>query len=179
MERSVCKVTARAIGCALALLAGAAASAAPLDASGPPTTVVLVRHAEKAAEPKTDPVLSAAGEARAQALARRLARAGVVRILVSDRQRTRLTATPLAAALGLEPEAIPADDPSATAATILARPGGTVLVVGHSNTLGPIIEALGGGAIEPIAETSYDDFYVVTLSAGCRAAVLHLTYEGS
>ena len=65
------------------------------------TTVVLVRHAEKVDE-SADAALSAAGLARAAALGAALEHAGVRAIFVTQFQRTRGTAEPLATRLGLE-----------------------------------------------------------------------------
>lgn len=75
--------------------------------------LLLVRHGEsEAARPEApfplvegqgDPALHPAGEAQAEAVARRLAAAGVAAIYVSNLRRTAQTAAPLAAALGLTP----------------------------------------------------------------------------
>src|SRR5947209_6360731 len=78
-------------GMAIASFLLAALVAAPTQ-----TTVILVRHAEKAAEPKEDPVLSDAGMTRAKALALALRDAGVQAILTTSKQRTRSTVQPLA-----------------------------------------------------------------------------------
>src|ERR1700694_910208 len=63
--------------------------------------LVLVRHADKAAEPADDPPLTAAGAKRAQDLAAALRTAGVTAIITTQLRRTRETAQPLATALGL------------------------------------------------------------------------------
>src|SRR5688572_14937113 len=68
------------------------------------TTVLLVRHAEKAAQPADDPPLTAEGEARAQALVQVARDAGVTAIVTTQFQRTRLTGAPLAQALGITAE---------------------------------------------------------------------------
>src|SRR3954467_6450857 len=71
--------------------------AAPLRAqSAAPTTVIVVRHAEKAAEPASDPALTALGSARADALYDLVKDAGVQAVMSTEFQRTRLTAAPTA-----------------------------------------------------------------------------------
>ena len=81
------------------------------------TTVIVIRHAEKESGGPVDPPLSAAGEARAALLARMFGDAkGPGRldaIYVSPAVRSRSTAAPLAARLGLTPIVAPADDAKA------------------------------------------------------------------
>ncbi|HEY0438923.1 MAG TPA: histidine phosphatase family protein, partial [Xanthobacteraceae bacterium] len=67
-------------------------------------TLILVRHADTAPQP--DRPLSEAGLKRAQDLAAALRNAGVTAIITTQLRRTRETAQPLAAALGLVPEVI-------------------------------------------------------------------------
>lgn len=164
------------------LLAGALAAAAQTPSPEPPKeepsvqpiTVVLARHAEKAAEPKDDPPLSAAGERRAGRLADLLEKSGVTALYATDTRRTQQTLAPLAARLGLTVTVVSAKDTAAMAQAILGHPGGTVVVAGHSNTLGPILEALGAPAIEPIGDGDYDNLYVATIFAPGKATVLRL-----
>jgi phosphohistidine phosphatase SixA len=144
-----------------------------------PTVVVLVRHAEKVTPdpPDADPALTAAGQARALALAETLADAGVDAILTSQWQRTRLTAAPLAERLGIEPEVFSTSgaqaQPEAVAEAIRTRHAGqTVLVVGHSNTVPEVIAALGGPAVEAICESQYADLFVLVLDDGGEAPAL-------
>ncbi|MDY7093353.1 MAG: phosphoglycerate mutase family protein [Acidobacteriota bacterium] len=128
-----------------------------------PTTVILVRHAEKAAEPRRDPPLTAQGEARARWLGEVLSRAEVGHIYSTDTLRTRSTAGLMAEALGLEVTVLPPRDLEAMAVALRSHPGEVVLSVGHSNTLGPLAELLGGEPLAPIAEDDYEGFYVLTL----------------
>ncbi len=45
------------------------------------------------------------------------------------------------------------------------RPGETLLIVGHSNTVPGIVEALSGEAVPPIADDEYGRLYRVDLAA--------------
>src|SRR5690348_17209435 len=66
--------------------------ALPLTLYAQPSAVILVRHAEKASQTESDPVLSEAGTQRAKDLAAALADAGVGSVITTQLQRTRLTA---------------------------------------------------------------------------------------
>ena len=145
---------------AAAMLLTACSQAAPKT-----DAVFLVRHAEKTTE-KTDPGLTEAGQARAEALADRLEDEGITHIHSSDYIRTRDTAAPLAARLGLDVEIYDAGDLPAIAEKLKAMPG-RHLVVGHSNTTPQLTELLGGDGGTPIVEaTEYDRLYVVTMETG-------------
>src|SRR3974390_703296 len=118
-------------------------------------TVVLTRHAEKAAAPKDDPPLTPAGQKRAEMLATMLADSGVDAIYATELQRTQQTAAPLAERVHVKPTVIPANDTALLVKTIRARDKGVVVVVGHANTLPEIIAALGGPK-GGIADPEYD-----------------------
>jgi broad specificity phosphatase PhoE len=145
-----------------------ALSVAPLAAQEP-TVVILVRHAEKAAQPANDPPLSPEGEARARALAAELADAHLDAVVTTQFARTRLTAAPLAEALHLTPAIVATSGTAlvharAVADTIRARyTGRTVLVVGHSNTIPKIITALGGPPLDDFCDNQYDGMYTVVI----------------
>ncbi len=97
-------------------------------------TVILTRHAEKAATPPKDPPLSEAGKKRAAALASMLADSGVDVIYTTEFQRTQQTAAVLAERVHVKPTVLPAKDADALVKAIRARQSGVVVVVGHSNT---------------------------------------------
>lgn len=152
-----------------------------------PTTFILLRHADKALEPAADPVLTAAGEARALRLANTLgsvagggAGAGnpIVAVYASDTRRAQLTAAPLAERLGLETAPTPAGKPSAIVRELLRRHRGrTVVVVGHSNTVPELVAALSDGRVSPvIADDEFDSIFVVTVNRAGAASVLRLRY---
>jgi broad specificity phosphatase PhoE len=156
------------------LVAALVAIAAP--AAWAQKAVVLVRHAEKVDE-SDDPLLSAKGEARARALSRALAGAGVKAIYVTEYKRTGLTAAPLAAALGLEPVANPADaTPALVARLRKEHPADVVLVVGHSNTLPDILKELGHPDPVTIDSGDYGSLFVVVPRTGGPPVVLRLGY---
>lgn len=153
---------------AMTVAAAALLAAAAPHAPAPATVVLVVRHAERA--PGTGDVpLSANGEARARALADVGRAAGVNAIITTQYLRTRQTAAPLATALNLTPEVMGAQGDvqahaQAVASAIRQRhAGGTVLVVGHSNTVAPIVAALGGARPRDLCDTEYDAIFLVVL----------------
>lgn len=152
-------------------------------AAAPVTTIVIVRHAEKAAEPADDPLLSEAGRARAQALLSALGDARIDAIYSTQYERTRNTARPLAEAAGVDVTIVPAargEPPYITAVAERARtehPGGVVVIVGHSNTLGPTIAALGGpDDIGELADDAYDRFFIVMVQDGAPTRLIRARY---
>lgn len=141
-----------------------------------PTTIVLVRHAEKAFG--TDPDLTEAGHDRAQRLAEMLAGTELAAIYSSDYKRTRQTAKPVADRMEL-PVKIYDHHYLLTFAGQLRRrhPGETVLVVGHSNTTPELVGMLDRNRDYPrIPETDYSYLYVVTLPPTEPAKVLELHF---
>lgn len=174
---------------ALALALGSTSNVRAEDAAVPPAarTVILVRHAEKEAQPKDprDPSLSEAGTARAEELARLLGASGAGYVFTSDLKRTQETVGPLAARLGVTSEALPAADSAAVVSKLDALPAGSVAVVcGHSNTV-PSVAALLGVQITDLVDVrgtkmidddTYDRVFVITRPASGPAACLELNY---
>jgi broad specificity phosphatase PhoE len=144
-----------------------------------PITVVIVRHAEKAATPADDPPLTAEGHARAQALLVAVRDAHVGAIITTQLLRTRSTAEPTATALGIKPEVVTAGGATHAqdvAAAIRVYVGKTVLVVGHSNTVPAIIEALGAKRPAAICDSEYDNLFIVTIATDGSAGVVRSSY---
>jgi phosphohistidine phosphatase SixA len=135
--------------------------------------VVLVRHAEPTAG-GSDPGLSTAGTRRATTLAKMVADAGITAIFTSDMRRTKETAAPLARLLSLTPVEI-ANDPAAAAAQVKAA-GKRVLVVGHTDTVPPLIKALGGPANVGINATEFDRMFVLEVPAHGGESLLTMRY---
>lgn len=145
------------------------------------TTIVLVRHAEKAAEGGSDPVLSPQGVERSRALALALRDAGVSAIVTTELKRTQLTAAPLAADRHLTPEivraggAVPAHA-RAVAQAVRRHAGQVVLVVGHSNTIPAIIGALGGPKLPDLCDSEYGSVFIMTLPTAGEARLIRARY---
>ena len=149
-------------------------------AAAQPSTVILVRHAERAAEPRADPLLTPEGQQRALDLAAALASANVSSIITTHLQRTQLTAKPLGDAIGQSPIVVRAGGPGhadSVAAAVMRRPAGeTVLVVGHSNTIPAIIAALGGPKMPDLCDGQYSGLYVMELKAGSAPRLIKAKY---
>ena len=138
--------------------------------------VLLVRHAEKVDE-SDDPLLSAAGKARARALARHLRTAGVKAIYVTQYKRTGLTAAPLAASAGLEPIVIRSDARQELVDRIRKdHPNDVVLVVGHSDSVPEVLRLLGHPEPVTIGAAEYDNLFVAIPNKGGPPTVLRLRY---
>ena len=148
------------------------------------TTVIFVRHAEKAAEPADDPGLSEAGRERAAELARQLVDADVVPGLGVDAvfstpfRRTEETAKPVADALGLQINSYNAADTELFIEELVKEyKGKIILVVGHSNTLPAMIGNMGASKnVPPIAEGEYDNIYLVSIPWFGKTKTIRLRY---
>lgn len=145
-----------------------------LAATRPPSTdtlVIVVRHAEKAGL-SGDVPLTPDGEARARALASIAREAGVSAIVTTQFQRTRQTGAPAAAALGITADVVAASADAREHARQIASlirdryQGKSVLVVGHSNTVPAIIEALGGPSMRDLCDSEYDRLFVLAFGEG-------------
>jgi broad specificity phosphatase PhoE len=156
--------TRRGLGLALGALLLVSCNPAPPPPApaAAPSTLFLVRHAEKAGE-EGDVPLTEAGAARARELARVLGEAGVRQIYTTQYQRNVDTAKPLAEKLGIAPMVIPADNVEELVERLKATPPGeAALVVSHTDKLPMIGEKLGI-PFPAVAHTEYDRLTVVTL----------------
>jgi broad specificity phosphatase PhoE len=159
---------------AVALAGGIGASAAA--GQGEPVTIFVARHAEKGPE-SPDPELTAAGSARAKALAHVLGDVRLSAIFTSEFKRTQATAAPLAALLGLTPLVIAAGEMDALIGRLeQLPPGAGALVVSHSNLVPLIVERLSGQKVGELTDADYDRLYAVTAWPDGRATVLYLHF---
>lgn len=141
--------------CLFAVAACATASAA--DDPVRPNYYVM-RHLQKATG--DDPGLTEEGQRNAVLLADLLADDPPSAIYVSSTRRARETAAVLASRLNLTPRTYDPRDTPALIAAVTAEPG-TVLIVGHSNTVPEIVERLGGQRPADLSETDFGDVWRV------------------
>lgn len=154
------------------------ASRATITVAGP-TTVILVRHAEKA-DTSRDTPLSTAGEDRAMALAEALGNSGVTAIYATQYRRTQQTVKPLSQRVGVPVtvfDGTGAEYGKQYVAEILGKHRGeTVVVAGHSNTVPLILRALGAEDVKPIADSEYDNLYVAILPEQGKLQLIRAHY---
>ena len=169
----------RFIGFALALAGVSAVGCGPsCSCNGPlpeaaEVTVYIVRHAEKQVPEGTpmdaskddDPPLSAAGQVRAMGLVQDIPIRELDAIYVTKTKRSYDTASAVIAVTGVSPVYYPPRDVDGLVARIRKRHGQSVLVVGHSNTIPPLLAGLGVKEPIEIADDQYGDLWVLTVSA--------------
>lgn len=151
---------------------------APRAVRAQPSLVVLVRHGEKQPTPADDPSLSEAGVARAKALDAALAFATPGTIVVSSRKRTVETAAVVQQRVGVSPTVIALNGQHVqNVAAAILQAKGVVLVVGHSNTIPAIVNALAGTRLSDLCDASYATLFLVTPAAnGAKAQVVKSSY---
>ncbi|MDB5236105.1 MAG: hypothetical protein JWR44_3098 [Hymenobacter sp.] len=165
------------------LMGSAAAQTSPKagksKAEAPVTTVYLVRHAEKdTTSNPADPTLSAVGQVRAQALRQTLERIHPAALFTTNTTRTRTTLAPLAAATKLEPQVYDPRAGRALADLVLKNyTGKSVVIVGHSNTLLPLIKDFGAASpLAAIGDNEYSYLFIVRVTEGVSPTVEVRTY---
>lgn len=129
-------------------------------------TFYIVRHAEKAtAAPNmsSDVPLSEAGEQRAIALKNTLAKEKIKSIFSTQTIRTTSTAKPLAELKGIT---IQIYSPRDTVDRFISRvkniKKGSVLIVGHSNTVDDLVnKMMGQTLLTDLPETEFDNLFIV------------------
>jgi broad specificity phosphatase PhoE len=143
--------------------------------NGPLTTIILVRHAEKATG--QDPPLTTDGHARAGKLAHAVISAEVDAIFVTDRLRTQQTADSAEAYLGLTNIILPEQAIQDLVNEINNNhQGEVILVVGHSHTLPDIIQGLGISQPPPILSNEFDNLFIIHKHRYWNIKLTHLKY---
>lgn len=132
-------------------------------------TVHVIRHFDTPKDVQ-DAELTAGGRARADALVGWFADKPLDAIFVTPFRRSRQTIAPLAEARGIEPTTYEWKDQAATIARIRAA-GGSVLVVGHSNTVPDLVEALGGARPGPMVHEDFGDIWTLAAEETAKGRV--------
>ncbi len=146
------------------------------------TTVWVVRHAEKATMPANDPDLTPEGRARAAALAKQLKRQKIAAVFATPYKRAIETGEPtLKKAKLAEIKTYNASDLPALAKQVLQDYSGrNVLVIGHSNTIIPTLQAFGAAKpFDTLDDEDYDQLFKITIGADKKAGLTIKRYGSS
>ncbi|TDB66939.1 histidine phosphatase family protein [Arundinibacter roseus] len=126
------------------------------------STIYLVRHAEKASQPVQDPPLTAIGEQRAEDLLNVLRDKNIQYVYSTPTARTQATAAPLAKQMNVEIRPYGTDTLWEVARHLAKLKNGNTLVVGHSNTLLPLLDQFPvSHKKSSIPDSDYDNLFIV------------------
>lgn len=144
-------------------------------------TVIFVRHAEKADDGSSDPVLNEAGEKRAVKLSELLQEKydNLAAVFSTPYNRTRLTAAPAAERFGLEITEYNWKDPDLLLSDIASEYAGkTVLIVGHSNTTPHLVnKVIGEKRFEQLDEKQYNLIFITRYTKAGEGTVSVSEYQ--
>jgi broad specificity phosphatase PhoE len=147
------------------------------------TTIVLIRHAEKQVGAIDDAPLTPQGELRAARLAQMFGDAEnlgrVQSIYATNARRTQQTAASLAQRLNLKPVVVDTgiSNPDLASRVLRENRGGIAFVVGHSNTVPPLVAELTGlDGVPEMGDDEFDTMYIVTVPTIGKASVLRMKY---
>jgi 2,3-bisphosphoglycerate-dependent phosphoglycerate mutase len=144
-----------------------------------PTTVILIRHAEKEKNGSKDPQLTEKGRQRAKAFAAMFGLITADAIYSSNYNRTIATARPFAEQQGLE---IQIYDPKAQQdfldKALREHAGGNIVVVGHSNTVPDAVNyLLKQELVKEMSEEEYNKVFIVSILADGTASYIPLVLD--
>ena len=142
----------------LLILFAILSASATTNAAVAADTVYVMRHLQKA--DGTDPPLSQLGASNAQALSERLGEKGIKAIFATATKRAMQTGQALAGKLKISITNYDPRDPAALIAAV-SQVNGSVLVVGHSNTVPDLVTAFGGTRPEALTEQDYGTIFIV------------------
>jgi broad specificity phosphatase PhoE len=141
------------------------------------TTLFLVRHAEKDGTVWEDPALTLAGAARADELAYILKHIKLDAIFSTPFARTKLTVLPTAKEKGLEVKLYKSGEQEFLKEVLQKFSGGTVLIVGHSNTIPRMANALVGQSdFSDLDDATYDNLFIACVRAEGKAVIFRMRF---
>ncbi|MEQ9310495.1 MAG: phosphoglycerate mutase family protein [Balneolaceae bacterium] len=129
-----------------------------------PTTLIFVRHAERAEDGTSNPPISEKGKERSVNLYHSLSNYSINAIYSTSYKRTMMTVKPTSDSLGIEVQEYGFDDIEGLLTKIISENSGfAVLIVGHSNTTPSLTNmVLGEERFEKFEETDFGDMLIVT-----------------
>lgn len=139
----------------------------------PDTTLVLVRHAEKANDGTQDPPLDSLGAIRADALAHTLQDIDFSAVYSTAYKRTRETVNQIATTSSLQLTEYDPNEKEFLGRAVAENAGKMLLVSGHSNTVPAMVNQLTGSQLGNLQEWEYDFLYIITVGSDTTMQVLH------
>ena len=156
-------------------IAFASAPDEPQPANHDTRVIYVVRHAEK--DSGDNPPLSQAGIERAARLARMLAHEPIAGVFVTQTTRSAQTGEPVADHHGIDTVTYAPFGYEALGHQLNELPeDSSALVVAHSNTVSPILEALGAEPVGDIPEDEYTRLYALILRDGLHTKTIRLAF---
>ena len=143
----------------------------------PITTIFLVRHAEKVGDGSADPALTPAGAARADELAHILKHVKLDAIYSTPYIRTKQTVLPTAKEKGLEVKLYKPGEEDFLKKVLQEFSGGTVLIVGHSNTIPGLANELAGQSdFSDLHDATYDNLFIACVPIEGKAVIFRMRF---
>ncbi len=141
------------------------------------TTIIILRHAEKADEPDTpDPALSEEGIARAQKIAALFQDDSIHAVYATPYQRTKQTVEPIAKSKNLQVNIYAPADEKAFADILARHAGEKIIICGHSNTVPLLLNYFTGSRRHSaLKEDEYDKIFIISKSNSGKSATLKLS----
>jgi 2,3-bisphosphoglycerate-dependent phosphoglycerate mutase len=142
------------------------------------TTFILLRHAEKSVDGTENPALASIGQERAGRLAALLQHQPIHAVYSTDSKRTISTVKPIAEKRNLSIQLYKPFKDDEIQKMVNENRGGTVLVVGHSNSIPWTVNILTGSSeYKDLADNEYDKLFIVDVAEkGVRAKVTVLSF---
>jgi len=141
------------------------------------TTIFLVRHAEKVLDGSNDPILTPEGANRADELMYILKHVKLDAIYSTPYKRNRQTVLPTAKNKNLEIQFYKPNERGFIEKVLDAYPGGTVLIVGHSNTIpGLANELVGYKEFSDLNDATYDNLFIAYVNPEGQTKIIRMRF---
>jgi broad specificity phosphatase PhoE len=143
----------------------------------PITTIFLVRHAEKIADGSADPALTPGGSDRADELAYILKHVKLDAIYSTPYIRTKQTVLPTAKEKGLRVMLYKPREEDFLKKVLQEFSGGTVLIVGHSNTIPGLANELAGRSdFSDLDDATFDNLFIACVQVEGKTVILRMRF---